>query len=148
MFSNACPEVSLFDNGTIFGFIPEKAIVGGTWDNLWEENKFGDDNKFNIYNVGHYCECPEFGQYHYENKIVRAKRKTSRRRAPISTKLRFEIFQRDNFTCQYCKRNKDEDGVKLEIDHIVPVEMGGKDEISNLTTSCRECNNGKSNKVI
>ena len=148
-FDYACPEVSLFANSSIFGFIPEKAIVAGSWDSFWEKDRFGEDKQFYIYKTGHYSECAEFSQYHYENKIAKTGNKSKKkRRAPISTKLRFEIFQRDNFTCHYCNRNKADDGVKLEIDHIIPVERGGKDEFGNLVTSCRDCNNGKSNKVI
>ena len=36
----------------------------------------------------------------------------------------------------------------LEIDHIVPVSQGGDDDLSNLTTSCYECNRGKAAKVL
>lgn len=58
-------------------------------------------------------------------------------------KLRFEVLKRDNFTCQYCGRNPKEDNCKLHVDHIVAKNAGGKDTISNLTTSCLECNLGK-----
>ena len=37
----------------------------------------------------------------------------------------------------------DEHGVKLEVDHIVPVSAGGTDEMSNLRVLCCECNRGK-----
>lgn len=60
---------------------------------------------------------------------------------PISKKLRFEVFKRDNFTCQYCGRQTP--NVILELDHIVPVCEGGDDDIQNLITSCFECNRGK-----
>ncbi len=59
----------------------------------------------------------------------------------ISLKLRFEVFKRDNFTCQYCGRKTPE--VILEIEHIIPLAKGGTDEFDNLTTSCFECNRGK-----
>jgi 5-methylcytosine-specific restriction endonuclease McrA len=36
----------------------------------------------------------------------------------ISKKLRFEVFKRDNFTCQYCGRETPE--VILEADHVIP----------------------------
>ena len=32
----------------------------------------------------------------------------------------------------------------LEVDHIVPVAEGGKNDMLNLITSCRDCNRGKS----
>ena len=63
-------------------------------------------------------------------------------RKPLSTRLRFEVFKRDQFTCQYCGRKPP--SVMLQVDHIVPVVEGGGDEKSNLATSCFECNSGKS----
>ena len=67
-------------------------------------------------------------------------------RKPISKKLRFEVFKRDKFTCQYCGRMAPD--VVLEVDHIKPVSKGGKNELINLVTSCFECNRGKSNKEL
>jgi len=40
-------------------------------------------------------------------------------RKAISKKLRFEVYKRDKFTCQYCGRKAPD--VILEIDHINPV---------------------------
>lgn len=59
-----------------------------------------------------------------------------------STRRRFEIFKRDDFTCQYCGRRSPD--VVLEVDHIVPQSSGGSDDVVNLITSCWECNRGKS----
>jgi len=64
----------------------------------------------------------------------------------VSNSLRFEVFQRDKHTCQYCGRRTPE--VELEIDHLIPVARGGTDTFENLITSCRECNSGKSAKLI
>ena len=65
------------------------------------------------------------------------------KRQNISKKLRFEVYKRDSFTCQYCGRKAPD--VILNVDHIVPVSKGGTNDILNLITSCFECNNGKSN---
>ena len=62
-------------------------------------------------------------------------------RKPIPKRTRFEIFKRDSFKCQYCGKAAPE--VILEIDHVVPVAHGGTNDITNLVTACRECNNGK-----
>jgi len=64
----------------------------------------------------------------------------------ISNALRFEVLQRDKHTCQYCGRRVPE--VELEVDHLIPVARGGTDVFENLITSCRECNSGKSAKLI
>src|SRR4030042_1465108 len=58
-----------------------------------------------------------------------------------SLKRRFQILQRDDFTCQYCGRRSPE--VPLEVDHIIPRSYGGSDKRTNLITSCRDCNLGK-----
>jgi HNH endonuclease len=62
-------------------------------------------------------------------------------REPISKKLRFEIFKRDSFTCQYCGKKAPD--VILQCDHIKPVAEGGESNILNLITSCVDCNAGK-----
>ena len=59
----------------------------------------------------------------------------------VSKKVRFEVFKRDGFKCQYC--GKVPPDVMLEADHITPVSKGGQDEIENLITACFDCNRGK-----
>lgn len=68
------------------------------------------------------------------------------KRKLISKKLRFEVFKRDYFTCQYCSSKPPK--VPLEIDHITPVSKGGKNNIDNLITACFDCNRGKSNNEL
>lgn len=63
------------------------------------------------------------------------------KRKKLSNTIRFEVFKRDSFTCQYCGRMAPD--VVLEVDHINPVSKGGDNEILNLITSCMECNRGK-----
>ena len=63
------------------------------------------------------------------------------KRKALSKKIRFEVFKRDKFTCQYCGRAAPE--VVLQCDHIDPVANGGTNDILNLITSCFDCNNGK-----
>jgi hypothetical protein len=68
------------------------------------------------------------------------------KRKPISKKTRFEVFKRDSFTCQYCGRSAPD--VVLHVDHINPVSKGGTDDVLNYITSCKDCNQGKSNKEL
>lgn len=67
-------------------------------------------------------------------------------RKALSKKVRFEVFKRDSFTCQYCGRSAPE--VLLEVDHIMPVAKGGDNSLVNLITSCMECNRGKSAREL
>lgn len=67
-------------------------------------------------------------------------------RKPLSKKIRFEVFKRDKFTCQYCGRMSPD--VILEVDHMNPVAQGGDNDILNLITSCRDCNRGKGKNLL
>lgn len=62
-------------------------------------------------------------------------------RRPLSARVRFDVFKRDSFTCQYCGAHPP--AVVLECDHIVPVAEGGQDDSDNLVTACFTCNRGK-----
>lgn len=66
-----------------------------------------------------------------------------------SAKLKKQIFERDNATCQQCGTNEEkEPGVKLVIDHIIPYSKGGETIYENLQVLCRKCNIEKRNKVL
>lgn len=68
------------------------------------------------------------------------------KRKPIGKKLRFEVFKRDAFACQYC--GSAAPAVVLHVDHITPVSKGGSNEMMNLVTACAACNSGKSNRAL
>jgi len=63
------------------------------------------------------------------------------KRKATSKRLRFEVFKRDAFTCQYCGAQPPD--IVLVCDHIDPVKLGGMTTIDNLVTSCESCNQGK-----
>ena len=58
----------------------------------------------------------------------------------------WSVLARDNWTCCSCGRNSREDGIVLEVDHILPRSKGGSNDPDNLQTLCKKCNIGKSNK--
>lgn len=64
----------------------------------------------------------------------------------ISKKLRFDVFKRDYFKCQYC--GKTPPNVTLEVDHIHPKSKNGSDDINNLITACFDCNRGKRDNFL
>ncbi|AMU20847.1 HNH endonuclease [Mycobacteroides abscessus] len=64
----------------------------------------------------------------------------------VTKRLRYEVLRRDNYSCRYCGRSAQE--VKLTVDHVVPVALGGGDEASNLVAACADCNNGKSSVPV
>lgn len=48
------------------------------------------------------------------------------------------IFARANAQCEHCGK-KWSDNYMLECDHIVPLSMGGENQISNGQLLCRRC---------
>lgn len=71
---------------------------------------------------------------------------TTRPRRSTGKRLRFEVFKRDSFTCQYCGAQPPD--VTLVVDHITPVALDGPSTIDNLITACEPCNQGKSDKPL
>lgn len=78
---------------------------------------------------------------------VAEKRDTNRNRRGLSegkwNDLRWQVFSRDDHSCQYCG-----DQFDLTCDHIVPLNRGGTNDIENLTTACRFCNSSKGDKPL
>ena len=62
----------------------------------------------------------------------------------IERKLtRYEIFNRDHYTCQYCgKQTK-----QLTLDHIIPRYRGGQHTWQNLVSACAACNRRKAGRT-
>ena len=62
-------------------------------------------------------------------------------RRSTGKRIRFEVLQRDQFSCQYCGQIAPH--VRIEVDHIVAVADGGDDHPFNLIAACADCNGGK-----
>lgn len=58
---------------------------------------------------------------------------------------RQNVFLRDQYTCQYCRREFPEPN--LNLDHVIPRDKGGPTNWENIVTSCIQCNSKKSNKL-
>lgn len=56
---------------------------------------------------------------------------------------RFNLFLRDEFTCQYCGAQRD-----LTFDHVVPRASGGVTSWSNVVAACSPCNLRKGAKSL
>lgn len=62
---------------------------------------------------------------------------------PISGSIRYQVLVRAAFRCEACGVSHDER--MLEVDHIEPKSLGGKDEIDNYQALCYSCNAAKRN---
>ena len=65
-------------------------------------------------------------------------------REPVFT--RFNVFLRDNFTCQYCFQKFSAN--ELTFDHLVPRCMNGKTTWNNVVSACTSCNLKKGRRLL
>jgi 5-methylcytosine-specific restriction endonuclease McrA len=72
--------------------------------------------------------------------VVALKSYVAQDRPPAFT--RFNLFLRDDFTCQYCHVSDD-----LTFDHVVPRSRGGRTTWENIVTACAPCNLAKGGRT-
>lgn len=58
------------------------------------------------------------------------------------SKFKPSLFSRDGERCVYC-----ESKTSLVVDHMVPIALGGTDDIDNLALACKPCNSGKAGRT-
>tara|TARA_Y100000590_G_scaffold105074_1_gene119552 strand:+ start:205 stop:759 length:555 start_codon:yes stop_codon:yes gene_type:complete len=66
------------------------------------------------------------------------------KRQPAFT--RFNVFLRDNFTCQYCYERFSAN--ELTFDHLVPRCLNGKTKWNNVVSACTNCNLKKGRRLL
>lgn len=66
-----------------------------------------------------------------------------RRPRPTTRLSRREVFARDGYTCQYCRKRTQD----LTLDHVMPRHRGGEHSWENLTSACRACNHRKAGRT-
>lgn len=65
----------------------------------------------------------------------------SRHRTPVSGSVKYRVLTRAKGRCECCGAHEHQRA--LEVDHIVPKNQGGRDDLSNLQALCYRCNAGK-----
>ncbi len=60
---------------------------------------------------------------------------TRYKKGNIPANLRWQVWERDNFTCRQCGCR-----THLVADHVIPESRGGPTTIDNLQTLCYHCN--------
>lgn len=74
--------------------------------------------------------------------------------AKVNLDKRMKVWKRDRFRCAYCGAAVDvpHDAVPQHlwatVDHVVPRSRGGRNNISNLRTACRDCNSAKGSSPL
>lgn len=68
------------------------------------------------------------------------------RRRKISKTVRRDLYHAFDGRCAYCGCSIDYD--EMEVDHVVPVINGGRDELNKLLPACHDCNRNKGGLTV
>ena len=74
--------------------------------------------------------------------VIRLARMIKRPRR-VRKMTRFEMFNRDKHTCQYCGQQ----GRQLTLDHVTPRYRGGQHTWENVVSACVACNRRKAGRT-
>lgn len=82
---------------------------------------------------------------------AKERRRARKLDAFVEDVIRVEIFERDGWRCQICRRKVDRNKVfphprSPTIDHIIPLAKGGTHEPRNVQTACFLCNSRKGDR--
>ncbi len=66
-------------------------------------------------------------------------------RRPLTSLRRLKLFEAHGGVCHICEiRIHGERGEKWDVEHVIPIAMGGKDDESNMRPAHVDCHAGKS----
>jgi ATP adenylyltransferase len=112
---------------------------GSGWSRQWDLVGFDDLTVTDIQAIGEACLQRLTAYIKKRGKRIWAHRTGGSGYVPGS--LRYRVLKRAEFHCELCGIPADEKA--LEVDHIVPRNKGGPDDITNLQALCYTCNSQK-----
>ncbi len=65
------------------------------------------------------------------------------KKAETLSKLRQRLVKQAEYRCGYCLTSERLTGIRLTLDHLIPVAAGGPSIENNLWVACRPCNEFK-----
>ncbi len=68
-------------------------------------------------------------------------------RSKISEPVHAQVRQRAGYLCEYCHASEQWQYVRFTVDHIVPLSLGGVDDLENLALACFHCNRKKTDRL-
>ncbi|HIT91090.1 MAG TPA: HNH endonuclease [Candidatus Merdenecus merdavium] len=116
-------------------------------------NAIPPEYTFNNWYIENYSHRVE-EQFRYDlaqnqNKNTKNKTSTKSKRIKIRMNTKKKLFDKYNGRCAICGKllslNPEEHGDFITVDHIVPLDKGGKNVYSNYQATCCACNLAKTN---
>jgi 5-methylcytosine-specific restriction endonuclease McrA len=92
-----------------------------------------ENSRGELHSVNHVFQIPSVIRLIYMVKRPYHQKKLSR----------FEVFNRDQYACQYCGQQSKE----LTLDHVIPRRWGGKHSWDNVVSACIPCNRRKGGRT-
>ncbi len=68
-------------------------------------------------------------------------------RNKIPEPIQQQVRHRSNHLCEYCHASERWQYVKFTVDHVLPVSLGGTNNLENLALACFHCNRRKTNRL-
>lgn len=87
-------------------------------------------------------------------RIGKSARRARIRNAPMDRIDPIEVFERDKWKCHLCGRNTPKklrgsiEDAAPELDHVIPLALGGAHTLANVACACRACNGRKGAKAL
>lgn len=126
-----------------------KAASDKAWVEANKERKRATDAAYRAANKERIAEY--LREWHKANpraKIeYKARRRARRAEVEVQPYTRTEIFERDGGRCRGCAKGLENKSHGFEIDHIVPISLGGPDIPANVQLMCRSCNRRKATRL-
>jgi hypothetical protein len=57
----------------------------------------------------------------------------------VPASARREVFERAGNRCEYCGLSQEYQEARFQIDHVIPVSVGGRGILNNLAVACVSC---------
>lgn len=100
------------------------------------------------------CTCCRADRDLQAKRTHRLARKMRQKVQTVEAVNSIKVFERDGWRCQLCRRKTPRalrgtlDSRAPELDHIMPISLGGEHSYRNTQCTCRACNGAKSNKPL
>lgn len=65
----------------------------------------------------------------------------------LPVRKRRAVIDRAGGYCEYCQSRSDYTTETFAVEHIIPISLGGTDDLENLALACSGCNNYKHDKI-